>query len=151
QGKTVRFETSEGTWMDGDVSSDGRTIVFSLLCDLYRMPIGGGAAARSTTGRAWDIPPRSSPDGSRSAFSSDRSGGNNIWTSAADGSDARQVTDESFRLLNNPTWTPDGEYIVARKHFTSRRSLGAGELWLYHAGGTSAGIQLVEKPNEQQD
>ncbi|MGY0633419.1 amidohydrolase family protein [Luteimonas sp. A478] len=151
QAKTVRFETSEGTWMDVDVSPDGRSIVFTLLGDLYRMPIGGGAATRITTGRAWDIQPRWSPDGSRIAFTSDRSGGNNIWTIAADGSDARQVTDESFRLLNNPTWTPDGEYIVARKHFTSRRSLGAGELWLYHAGGTSAGIQLVEKPNDQQD
>lgn len=151
EAKAVSFETTEGTWMDVDVSPDGRTIVFSLVGDLYRMPVGGGAATRITSGRAWDIQPRWSPDGSRIAFTSDRSGGNNIWTIAADGSDARQVTDESFRLLNNPTWTPDGEYIVARKHFTSRRSLGAGELWLYHAGGTSAGIQLVEKPNEQQD
>src|SRR5690554_1080653 len=151
QAKTIAFETSEGTWMDVDVSPDGREIVFSLVGDLYRMPAGGGAATRITSGRAWDIQPRWSPDGRRIAFTSDRSGGNNIWTMAADGSDARQVTDESFRLLNNPAWTPDGEYIVARKHFTSRRSLGAGELWLYHAGGTSAGIQLVEKPNEQQD
>src|SRR5690606_14162052 len=144
EAKTIAFETSEGTWMDVDVSPDGRTIVFSLLGDLYRMPIGGGAATRITSGRAWGIQarwapaggpptrttsgrtwatqPRWSPDGSRIAFTSDRSGGNNIWTIAADGSDARQVTDESFRLLNNPTWTPDGEYIVARKHFTSRRS-----------------------------
>src|SRR5699024_5797335 len=30
------------------------------------------------------------------------------------------------------------------------RSLGAGELWMYHTSGGS-GIQLVEKPNEQQD
>ncbi|MGO1719291.1 MAG: amidohydrolase family protein, partial [Luteimonas sp.] len=151
QAKTIAFETSEGTWMDVDVSPDGRQIVFSLVGDLYRMPIGGGEATRITTGRAWDIQPRWSPDGSRIAFTSDRSGGNNIWTIAANGGDARQVTDESFRLLNNPAWTPDGEYIVARKHFTSTRSLGAGELWLYHAGGTSGGIQLVEKPNEQQD
>src|SRR5690606_5436445 len=151
QAKTVRFGTSEGTWMDVDVSPDGRQLAFSLLGDIYRMPIGGGDATRVTSGRAWDIQPRWSPDGRRIAFTSDRSGGNNIWTVAADGSDPRQVTEESFRLLNNPAWTPDGEYIVARKHFTSTRSLGAGELWLYHAAGTSAGIQLVEKANEQQD
>ena len=63
QAKTVRFETSEGTWMDVDVSPDGRTIVFSLLGDLYRMPVTGGAATRITSGRAWDIQPRWSPDG----------------------------------------------------------------------------------------
>src|SRR5690606_2409181 len=147
--KTVRFETSEGTWMDVDVSPDGRELVFSLLGDLYRMPATGGTATRVTTGRAWDVQPRWSPGGRRIAFTSDRSGGNNVWTIAADGSDPRQVTEESFRLLNNPAWTPDGQYIVARKHFTSTRSLGAGELWLYHAAGTSGGIQLVEKANEQ--
>lgn len=149
--KAVRYETDEGTWMDVDVSPDGRELVFSLVGDLYRMPIGGGAATRITTGRAWNIQPRWSPDGRRIAFTSDRSGANNIWTVAADGSDLRQVSDESFRLLNNPTWTPDGAYIVARKHFTATRSLGAGELWMFHAAGTSAGMQLVEKPNDQQD
>ena len=35
-----------------------------------------------------------------------------------DGSEAKAVTKESFRLLNSPTWTPDSEYIAARKHFT---------------------------------
>jgi imidazolonepropionase-like amidohydrolase/Tol biopolymer transport system component len=67
-----------------------------------------------------------------------------------DGSDARQVTKEDFRLLNNAVWTPDGNYLVARKHFTSRRSLGAGEMWLYHiSGGT--GLQLTKRKNDQQD
>lgn len=149
--RTVRFETDEGTWMDVDVSPDGRELVFSLLGDLYRMPVAGGRATRISSGRAWDIQPRWSPDGTRIAFTSDRSGGNNIWTIAADGSDPRQVSNETFRLLNNPAWTPDGQYIVARKHFTATRSLGAGELWMFHAAGTSTGMQLVEKPNDQQD
>ena len=55
-------------------------------------------------------------------------GGDNIWTMNVDGTEAMQVTKESFRLLNNSTWTTDGDYIIARKHFTSGRSLGAGEL-----------------------
>ena len=37
----VEFETDEGTWMNVDVSPDGRTIVFDLLGDLYTMPIEG--------------------------------------------------------------------------------------------------------------
>ena len=37
----LSFDTSEGTWMNVDVSPDGRRIVFDLLGDLYTMPIAG--------------------------------------------------------------------------------------------------------------
>ncbi|MDC8013212.1 amidohydrolase family protein [Tahibacter soli] len=148
--KSVKFSTDEGTWMDLDVSPDGKTIVFSLLGDLYALPIDGGTAKRITSGPAWDVQPRYSPDGREIAFTSDRGGGNNLWRAKADGSGASQVSKEDFRLLNNPVWTPDGQYLVGRKHFTSERSLGAGELWLYHKSG-GAGLQIVKKKNDQQD
>lgn len=151
--KTVRFTTDEGTWMDVDVSPDGRTLAFSLLGDLYTLPIGGGRARRITSGPAWDVQPRFSPDGRELAFTSDRGGGNNLWRIRTDGSRAVQVTKEDFRLLNNPAWTPDGQYLIGRKHFTGERSLGAGELWLYHASGAAAGggLQLTKQKNDQQD
>jgi len=96
---------------------------------------------------AWEIQPRFSPDGSRIAFTSDRAGGDNIWTMDVDGENKEQVTKESFRLTNNPTWSPDGQFIAARKHFTTSRSLGVGEIWLYHTSGGS-GVQLVKKPSD---
>src|SRR5262249_60974288 len=37
----LAFDTSEGTWMNVDVSPDGTQIVFDLLGDIYTMPIGG--------------------------------------------------------------------------------------------------------------
>jgi len=123
--------------MSLDVSPDGNTIAFDLLGDIYTMPATGGTAKAIAKGMAWEIQPRFSPDGKRIAFTSDRAGGDNIWTMAVDGSDMQQVTDESFRLLNNPTWSPDGEFIAARKHFTTSRSLGTGEMWLYHTSGGS--------------
>ena len=148
----VSFTTDEGTWMSLDVSPDGQTVVFDLLGDLYTIPLEGGTARQITSGPAWDVQPVFSPDGSRIAFTSDRAGGDNIWTIAADGSDPKQVTKETFRLLNGPAWTPDGNYILARKHFTSQRSLGAGEVWMYHASGeATAGIQLTKQKNDQQD
>ncbi len=53
-------------------------------------------------------------------------------------------------LLNSPDWSPDGEFIVARKHFTNTRSLGAGEVWQYHkTGGT--GVMLTAKANDEKD
>jgi len=148
--KQVEFSTDEGTWMNIDVSPDGENIVFDLLGDIYLLPIDGGQATALTQSRALDIQPRFSPDGTRISFTSDRDGADNIWTMGLDGKDAAQVTDESFRLLNNADWAPNGDYLVARKHFTGTRSLGAGEMWLFHKDG-GAGVQLTERKNQQQD
>jgi Tol biopolymer transport system component/imidazolonepropionase-like amidohydrolase len=147
--KDVEFTTSEGTWMCLDVSPDGKTIVFDLLGDIYLMPITGGTATPLRQGLAWEVQPRFSPDGKKILFTSDAGGGDNIWVMDADGKNGKQVTKESFRLLNNAVWV-DNEYIVARKHFTSGRSLGAGELWLYHLSG-GEGLQLTKRKNDQQD
>ncbi len=148
--KRVAFSTNEGTWMDVDVSPDGETIAFDLLGDLYLLPIAGGKAKRITSGPAFDVQPRFSPDGRELSFTSDRAGGNNVWRIGVDGKHAVQVSKESFRLMNNPVWTPDGQYLIARKHFTSERSLGAGELWLFHKNGGD-GLQLTKQKNDQQD
>jgi len=146
--RQVPIDVDEGTWMNVDVSPDGKTIAFDLLGDIYLMPIAGGTPTRIAEGLAWEVQPRFSPDGKRIAFTSDRGGGDNIWIMNVDGSDKRQVTKEDFRLLNQPTWSPDGRFIAAKKHFTTGRSLGTGEVWLYHVSG-GAGVPLVKKPNER--
>ncbi|HRR09574.1 MAG TPA: amidohydrolase family protein [Rhodothermales bacterium] len=152
-GKTFenQFTTDEGTWMSLDVSPDGRDIVFDLLGDLYTMPISGGTATLLAGGPAWELQPRYSPDGQWISFTSDRDGGDNIWMMRRDGSTPKQITKETFRLLNNATWSPDGQYVVARKHFTATRSLGAGEMWLYHVSGGTSGLPLTARKNDQQD
>lgn len=148
--KEVEITTNEGTWMGLDVSPDGKTIVFDLLGDIYSIPVSGGEAKTLRSGFPFEVQPRFSPDGKKISFTSDAGGGDNIWIMNADGSNAKQVTKENFRLLNNAVWTPDGQYLVARKHFTSTRSLGAGEMWLFHLTG-GEGIQLTAKKNAQQD
>lgn len=148
--KKVALNTNEGTWMNLDVSPDGSKIVFDLLGDIYIMPISGGKATALRSGMAYEVQPRFSPDGSRIAFTSDAGGGDNVWIMDANGSNSKQFTKENFRLLNNGVWTADGNSIIARKHFTSGRSLGAGEMWQYHLGGT-AGLQLTTRRNDQQD
>jgi Tol biopolymer transport system component/imidazolonepropionase-like amidohydrolase len=150
QPKKVSFVTDEGTWMNIDVSPDGKTIVFDLLGDIYSMPITGGRATILAGGRAWEVQPRFSPDGKTISFTSDRDGADNIWLMNSDGNNKRAVTKETFRLLNNASWSPDGDYLVARKHFTGKRSLGAGEMWLYYKAGGD-GVQLTKRKNDQQD
>ncbi len=148
--ETVAIDTTETTWSSVDVSPDGRTVVFDMLGDLYTVPIEGGEATSLTEGISWDFQPRFSPDGARIAFISDRGGANNLWVMKADGSDPRSVTEEKEHLVHNPYWSPDGEYIVAKKDFTSTRSIAAGEIWLFHAGG-GGGVQLTERPHKEQD
>ena len=60
------------------------------------------------------------------------------------------MTKEDFRLVNSPVWSPDGNYIAVRKHFTKHRSLGTGEIWLYHVSG-GKGVPMTEKVNDQKD
>jgi imidazolonepropionase-like amidohydrolase/Tol biopolymer transport system component len=144
------IDVQEGTWLSLDVSPDGKQVAFDLLGDIYTVPIEGGEATALTHDVAWQMQPRYSPDGKSIAFTSDQGGGDNIWVMDRDGSHQRQVTKESYRLLNEPAWTPDGDYLVARKHFTSTRSAGAGEMWLYHKSGGD-GLQLTKKRTEQKD
>ncbi|MGL4543147.1 MAG: TolB family protein, partial [Polymorphobacter sp.] len=146
--RQVPIAVDQGSWMDLDVSPDGRTIAFTLLGDIYTMPVTGGTATRIAEGLAWEVQPRFSPDGARIAFTSDRGGGDNIWMMNRDGSNKLQVTKEDFRLLNQPGWSPDGRFIVAKKHFTTGRSLGTGEVWLYHVSG-GGGVVLVKRADEK--
>jgi Tol biopolymer transport system component/imidazolonepropionase-like amidohydrolase len=147
---TVRFQTDEGTWMNVDVSPDGQWVVFDLVGDLYRVPIAGGPAVRLTSGRAFDHQPRISPDGRTIVFVSDRSGKDNLWLVDADGGNARALTtlDDSFPTA--PAWMPDGEYIVAKRHVRSTRSLGGGEIWLFHIRG-GGGVKLKDKASFTSD
>lgn len=148
--KELTITTDEGTWMSLDVSPDGSLIVFDMLGDIYTMPMSGGDATLIRGGHAFEVQPRFSPDGKQISFTSDAGGGDNIWVMNTDGTDAKQITKETFRLVNNAVWSVDGNYIICKKHFSSERSLGAGEIWMYHISGGN-GIQLTKKKNEQQD
>ena len=130
--RTLEFTTSEGTWISLDLSPDGQTIVFELLGDLYTLPIVGGEARRITSGQAYDMQPRFSPDGSKLVFVSDRNGSENLWVADADGTRPRALTSSERESYMSPIWTPDGEYVIATK---------GSQLWIYHEDGGS-GLQM---------
>jgi len=141
--RTVEFTTDRGSWISLDVSPDGSTIVFDLLGDLYTMPVSGGTATPLMTGPAFEAQPRFSPDGSEIVFVSDRSGGQNLWILAADGSDTTQLTEDNDNLYTSPEWNPDGTYVVASRTFSPLG--GAAKPYLFHRSGGS-GMALVAEP-----
>lgn len=133
--KALKFTTDEGTWLNLDLSPDGKTIVFELLGDLYTLPVDGGKATRITSGQAFDAMPHFSPDGKNVVFVSDRSGSDNVWVANADGTHPYQLTrDNNNGRFQSPTYTPDGKYIVVSQ---------ANDLYMYYAHGGASGIRLT--------
>ncbi|MEO5580690.1 MAG: amidohydrolase, partial [Gemmatimonadaceae bacterium] len=140
--RTLSLDTDEGSWMSLDVSPDGRTIAFDLLGDLYLIPIAGGTASQLTSGMAFDAQPRFSPDGKSIAYTSDKDGGDNVWTLDVASRRDKQLTKGKSNRYRSPEWTPDGRYIVVSRSATP---IGASKLWLFHADG-GGGTQLIKDP-----
>ncbi|KAG8914111.1 hypothetical protein FRC01_004220 [Tulasnella sp. 417] len=59
-------------------------------------------------------------------------------------SEAHRVTNETYRWVSDARFHPDGDKVVATKWYTSGRSLGAGEGWIYE-------VPLSEKSTKAGD
>ncbi|MBS0373852.1 MAG: PD40 domain-containing protein [Proteobacteria bacterium] len=125
--RTVAFDTDEGTWLSVTLAPDGAQLVFDLLGDLYAVGAGGGRARRITAGPAFDAQPVYSPDGAWLAFTSDRSGAENVWISRPDGSEARPLTtNDGGDEYVSPAWSADGSHLYVSRYRADRN---AAELW----------------------
>lgn len=98
------------------MSPDGEQIAFSWRGDLWRAPAEGGEATRLTSHPAIESRSAWSPDGSRLAFVSDRSGWDQLYTINADGTGLRRVTAEDYSVELSG-WTRDGSGLL----FSARR------------------------------
>lgn len=86
--------------------------VDTLLVDWARTDIPIRSVVASSGA---DTAARFSPNGSRIAFVSDRTGTEVIWTAGVDGSDERPLTGTLARS-SAPSWSPDGSSIVFHAH-----------------------------------
>lgn len=147
----IAFRTDEATWMALDVSPDGRTILFDMLGDIYALDIRGGEARPLLTGEAFETQPVFSPDGTRIAFISDRSGAPNLWIADSDGGNARRLSDDTGpALYTSPAWSADGAAV-----FVSRtvHPILAFELFRYDlpGGGKTQVTKASPSGNERHD
>ena len=133
-GRLLRFDETEGTWVSLDISPDGKEIVFELLGDLYRMDIHGGATQCIACGLPFDSQPAYSPDETRIAFVSDRSGNENLWMAKPDGSDPIQISGlDDNSVFISPAWAADGRSIFISRF---KPDLNAFEIWRYPMDGS---------------
>ncbi|MBH1997630.1 MAG: PD40 domain-containing protein [Sphingomonadaceae bacterium] len=139
--RMLDYQSHEGTWMQPDISPDGRTILFDLLGDIYALDAAGGTARPMLTGMAFERNPVFSPDGTQFAFISDRSGVTNLWIANVDGTGLKQLSqDKSVAIYASPAWSPDGRFVTVSR---TVHSILAFELYLYDKDGGS-GIQLTK-------
>ena len=125
------------------ISPDGTRIAFASdransgsddLFDIYTMASDGSSVERLTFDGAYAYPlsrrskaPAWSPDGTRIAFESTRSGNAEVWVMDADGTNLVNVSDHPS-ADTEPAWSPDGAEIT----FTSTRS-GQDDVWAVDA------------------
>ena len=116
------------------ISPDGREIVFASGGDLWSVPAAGGEAHLLVSHPATESRPLFSPDGSRLAFISTRTGGGDIYLlTLATGSLERMTYTDTLDQLDG--WSADGRWI----YFSSAVNDIAGQTDIFRvssAGGT---------------
>jgi Tol biopolymer transport system component len=105
--------------------------------NLWQIALDTGAVTRLTEGSATDYDPAFSPDGKHLIFTSDEGGQFEIYMANADGSNARQVTNDG-KDAENATMTSDGRWLVY-----ASSNVDKGGIRKIRADGTEA-TQLVK-------
>lgn len=116
-------------------SRDGKLMAFSQFymdTNIWTIDLRTGLRKKAIASTQYDASPSFSPDGSQVAFRSSRSGMGEIWISAADGRNARQLTSMGNTLTGSPAWSPDGRRIA----FDSRPE-GQPDIFVIDVDGTN--------------
>lgn len=111
------------------ISRQGHRLVyadFKYNTDIWRIEVNGlrksSPAVKLIASTLKDGSPEYSPDGSRVAFASDRSGHAEIWVCNSDGSGLVQLT--TLELFSgSPQWFPDGRRLVFDVHRDGRSDI----------------------------
>jgi Tol biopolymer transport system component/DNA-binding winged helix-turn-helix (wHTH) protein len=116
----------------GSFSKDGRRLVYSEHTvmegpTIWRADLAsaGGSVLENRElikTQFADMGPQASPDGTRIAWRSDRTGYGQIWTSGANGDNPLQLTQSDW-YAGTPRWSPDGRWISFNQVINKRRQI----------------------------
>jgi Tol biopolymer transport system component len=131
-GRQVGTVGEPGLWSGPKISPDGHHLVADATdpagtgADLWLFDVSRDSATRFTSSAEWNSWGYWSPDGSRIAFSSERSGIANVYEKSVDGSTREDPLFVSNHQ-NYPTgWSADGRYLLVQvvELHTRHRSAG---------------------------
>ena len=116
----------DATAMYPAVSQDG-SIAYStrppFATNIHRLDVRSGSTAAFAPSTYLQQSPVYSPDGTRVAFESERSGYREIWVSSADGSQLRQLTHFNGPTVQSPSWSFDASRILFTAAVNGERSV----------------------------
>jgi len=110
---------------------DGKQVVFQSsahgCCGIYIASLDGSGFRPITSSRFIDAEPKVNPKtGAEIAFSSGRSGPEQIYRMTMDGGDITRLTDGTGEA-SNPSWNPDGQHLA----FAWTRGYAAGKFNIF--------------------
>jgi len=113
--------------------------------NIWRLDLSGSPpkARKLIVSSREQIAPNISPDGSKIAFGSNRSGSFEVWVCDADGSNAVQLTSYGIHGTGMPRWSPDGKRLA----FDSRVGGGANIYIVDANGGVARKLSIDVRGN----
>ena len=133
---------AQGTRLLRQPSLSKDQIVFAYGSDIWLVEKAGGAARRITSTQAVEGNPHLSPDGKWIAFSSNRSGINQVYTVSSQGGTPTQLT--WYPTSSFPrSWSPDGKEVI---YASGRESAPTSFLKLWSVPATGGPSVLLPAP-----
>jgi len=115
--RTISFSTDEASYIDVDVSPDGKTLLCSFLGELFTIPATGGNARQLTRGLAINRSAAWSPDGKFIAYESDATGMVRVHVIDTSGNFHKVLGPDKPRKLNlKPIWLGNSKEIIIDNH-----------------------------------